>query len=106
MLWNEAWISSQDCSGDGYLDRHQGFASYRGSGAELINIMRGTVLINGDTCDWQYVYWIHAAPLDARLSGGVWYRSDGTRLGAQTWTDFATVGTYYEELCGEDRLSD
>ncbi len=33
MKWNDAWLSNQDCSGDGKLDRHFGFASYIGSGA-------------------------------------------------------------------------
>jgi hypothetical protein len=106
MLWNEAWISSQDCDGDHYLDRHSGFASYRGSGAELTNIMRGTMLENEQACEWHYVYWISAAPLDAQLTNGVWYKSDGTLLGSQIWTDFAIVGTLYEEVCGDALAND
>jgi hypothetical protein len=106
MHWNDAWLSNEDSDGDSYLDRHDGFASYRGSGAELTNIMRGTIEQNGETCDWHYVYWISAAPLDATLTGGVWYASNGTKLGSQLWTDFAIVGTLYQEVCGEELAND
>ena len=106
MLWNDAWLSDEDCDGDSYLDRHRGFASYRGSGAELTNIMRGAIEQNGEICDWHYVYWISAAPSDATLTNGVWYASSGEKLGPQIWTDFAVVGTLYQEVCGEARSND
>ncbi|ETB63817.1 TPA: hypothetical protein DIC38_02245 [Candidatus Nomurabacteria bacterium] len=42
MKWNDAWLSNQDCDGDGKLDRHLGFSSYKGSGAWLTNHASGT----------------------------------------------------------------
>lgn len=42
MKWNDAWLSNQDCDGDGLLDRHYGFDSYIGSGAWLTNHQSGT----------------------------------------------------------------
>jgi len=41
MKWNNAWISNNDCDGDGTLDRYQGFDSYIGSGAWTTNHMTG-----------------------------------------------------------------
>ena len=96
----------EDCDGDSYLDRHAGFASYRGSGAQLTNMLRGTIEQNGELCDWHYVYWIVAAPSDARLQNGVWIAADGSQLGAQIWSDFAVTNTLYQEVCGEAREHD
>lgn len=42
MKWNNAWLSNQDCNGDGLLDRHFGYPSYIGSGAWLTNHQSGT----------------------------------------------------------------
>jgi hypothetical protein len=102
MLWNDAWLSNQDCDGDELLDRHFGYASYRGSGAELTNIMTAPFERDGEACEWHYVTWFAAAPLDATLVNGVWMNADGTRLGAAIWTHFATVNTLYQEVCGDD----
>mgnify|MGYP005847994471 FL=1 len=33
MKWNDAWLSNEDCDGNGLLDRHYGYDSYIGSGA-------------------------------------------------------------------------
>jgi hypothetical protein len=42
MKWNDAWLSNQDCDGDGLLDRHYGFPSYIDSGAWETNHMLDT----------------------------------------------------------------
>ena len=56
MKWNDAWISNKDCDGDGLLDRHYGFTSYRGSGAWLTNHMRG-VEVDEDTGEREH--WVY-----------------------------------------------
>ena len=92
MKWNDAWLSNQDCDGDHLLDRHYGFASYRGSGAWLTNHQKGTYLDDkGKRQRWGYFVKIVAAPLDATLSGGTWYAADGTEIGPVIWTEFAIL---------------
>jgi hypothetical protein len=87
MKWNDAWLSNKDCDGDGNLDRHYGFDSYRGSGAWLTNQMSG-----GQGKDhWTYFTKIVAAPADATPVGGMWYTADGTEIGPVIWGAFATV---------------
>ena len=44
MKWNDAWLSNKDCTGDGKLDRHFGYLTYRDSGAWLTNHASGTYL--------------------------------------------------------------
>lgn len=99
MKWNEAWLSNKDCDGDGLLDRHYGFSSYRGSGAWTTNHMSGTYDVDGKKCTWTYFVKIVAAPLDAYKSGGVWYNSDGTEIGPVIWGDFAIVQEIYNDPC-------
>jgi hypothetical protein len=92
MKWNDAWLSNKDCNGDGLLDRHYGFDSYRGSGAWLTNHMSGKYVgVNGKNNPWTYFVKIVAAPVDATLTGGVWFMANGTKLGPTIWGEFAIV---------------
>jgi hypothetical protein len=95
MVWNEAWLSHQDCD----RDRHYGFASYRGSGAELVDAMHGRTTQDGKACEWFYYVRYVAAPLDARLQNGYWIASDGSVLGAVIWNEFAVAQTSYNTVC-------
>ena len=91
MKWSEGWLSNKDCNGDGLLDRHNGFASYRGSGAWLTNHQSGEVEVDGKMTQWVYFVKIVAAPLDAFALGGNWYAADGTKIGPQIWGDFVII---------------
>lgn len=87
MKWNDAWISTTDCDGDGKLDRHYGYPTYIGSGAWETNHMSGTD--NGKK--WTYFTKIAAVPKDAIKRGGVWYAADGSEIGPDIWGEFATL---------------
>lgn len=92
MKWNDAWLSNQDCDGDGLLDRHYGFETYIGSGAWLTNHQKGTYLDgNGKKQRWTYFVKIVAAPADAMLTGGMWFAADGSEIGPVLWNEFAVV---------------
>jgi hypothetical protein len=98
MKWNDAWLSNQDCDGDGLLDRHFGFASYRGSGAWLTNHQKGTYLdTKGKKQRWSYFSKIVAAPADATLVNGIWYAADGTEIGHEIWGEFAIIQQVYND---------
>jgi opacity protein-like surface antigen len=100
MKWNDAWLSNEDCSGDGLLDRHPGFTSYIGSGAWLTNHQAGTYEgDNGQTCNWTYFVKIVAAPADAELVGGIWYAADGTEIGPEIWSGFAVIEDVTNDPC-------
>ena len=99
MKWNDAWISNKDCDGDGLLDRHFGFDTYRGSGAWLTNHQSGTYEDNGNTCNWNYFVKIVAAPLDAEAVDGIWYNADGTEIGPIIWGDFAIIQQVENDPC-------
>jgi hypothetical protein len=99
MVWNDAWLSSQDCDHDGKLDRHHGFATYRGSGAELSNAMHGRYTEANKLCDYYYYALYIAAPLDAIKLNGNWVAANGTVLGAVIWTDFYVALTSYNTIC-------
>lgn len=99
MKWNDAWLSNQDCDGDGKLDRHFGYTTYRGSGAWTTNHMTGTYTVNGKKCKWTYFVKIVAVPLDALKSGGVWYNSDGIEIGPDIWGEFAIVQEVSNDPC-------
>lgn len=95
MKWSDSWISNVDCgldgvSGpkDGKLDRHFGFATYRGSEAWLTNHQKG---VNDDGSLWIYFTKIIAAPAEANLNGGIWYTAAGSVIGPYIWADFATI---------------
>jgi len=98
MKWNDAWLSNSDCDGDGLLDRHYGFASYRGSGAWLTNHQKGVYIDGkGKKQRWGYFTKIVAAPADATLSGGVWHAADGSEIGTAIWGEFATIQEIYND---------
>ncbi len=98
MKWNDAWLSNKDCDGDSYLDRHFGFASYKGSGAWLTNHQSGYVqLDNGKWKKWLYFVKIVAVPMDAQFINGYWYTADGTEIGYAIWNDFAVVEEIYND---------
>lgn len=86
MKWNDAWTANTDRDGDGLLDRHYGFSSYRGSGAWLTNHMTGV----DRTGDYTYFCKIVAAPLEASLKGGYW-TLDGAVIGYDIWGGFAVT---------------
>ncbi|MCX5643605.1 MAG: hypothetical protein NTZ17_02810 [Phycisphaerae bacterium] len=97
MKWNDAWLSNMDCDGDKLLDRHYGYASYRGSGAWLTNHQTGTYEQDGRTCHWTYFVKIVAVPDDATAVEGVWYAADGTEIGPVIWGEFATIQEVYND---------
>lgn len=102
MKWNDAYLSNQDCDGDGFLDRHYGFASYQGSGAWLTNHYAGTYTYNGKTCRWSEVYKFVAAPADAHQADGMWYAADGTEIGQVVPfnPELAAILDVYNDPCG------
>ncbi len=100
MKWNDAWLSNVDCGGDGLLDRHHGYLSYRGSGAWLTNHQSGTYEQDGKTCNWNYFVKIVAAPSDATSSGGIWYNADGVEIGTAIWGQFAIIQQVENDACG------
>lgn len=103
MKWNDAWLSSSDCDGDGLLDRHYGFASYKGSGAWLTNHQKGTYTdANGKKQRWEYFSKIVAAPADAYISGGMWVAADGTEIGPVIWSEFAIIQEVYNDTGSGD----
>lgn len=100
MKWNDAWLSNQDCDGDGLLDRHYGFPSYRGSGAWLTNHQSGEYVdADGKVCKWTYFIKIVAAPLDATLSGGKWFNAAGVEIGTSIWGEFAIIQEVSNDPC-------
>jgi hypothetical protein len=103
MVWNDAWLSNQDCDRDGKLDTHYGFTSYRGSGAELSSAQHGryTDSASGQLCDYYYFAHYVAAPVDATKKNGNWVASNGAVLGAVIWTDFYVHVTSYNTVCFE-----
>jgi hypothetical protein len=103
MKWNEAWISNQDCDGDGKLDRHFGHDSYIGSGAWTTNHQNGTYpdpLKPTKSCRWSYFVKIIAVPTDAELLNGVWRDGSGDEIGPVIWGEFAIIQQVYNDPCG------
>jgi len=100
MKWNDAWLSNRDCDGDGKLDRHYGYDSYRGSGAWLTNHEFGTYVNDtGENCSYTDFCMIVAAPADAYAEGGVWYEADGTEIGPVIWGSYATIQEVANDPC-------
>jgi len=98
MKWNDPWIASSDCDGNGVLDRHHGFDSYIGSGAWETNHQSGTYLGNdGKEYRWSYFCKIIAVPTTAVLNSGVWYESDGKEIGPSIWDSFAVIEEVYND---------
>jgi hypothetical protein len=100
MTWNEAWIGSRDCDGDGLLDRHFGYPSYIGSGARLTNHMTGSYELDGRTCRWRQHFSFTAAPSDAELVDGIWYDAEGEELGPVIWEEFIRQAGPLHDPCG------
>ena len=100
MKWNDAWLSNQDCDGDGLLDRHYGFDSYIGSGAWLTNHMAGEYWDSEDNvCHWFYFVKIVAAPADAYTENGIWYTAEGAEIGPVIWGEFAIIQEVSNDPC-------
>jgi hypothetical protein len=92
MKWNDAWLSNEDCDGDGLLDRHYGFPGFIGSGAWLTNHQKGVYDdANGKKQRWEYFVKIVAAPADATTDGLAWFAADGTMIGPVLWGEFAII---------------
>jgi len=103
MKWNEQWMSNEDCSGDGLLDRHRGFDSYIGSGAWETNQMSGEYIDDeGNTCVWNYFTKIVAAPADAYTEDGIWYTVDDVKIGEVIWGEFAVTMEVENDTCTGD----
>ena len=101
MKWNDAWLSNQDCDGDGELDRHLGFDTYIGSGAWLTNHESGVYEdADGNLCEYDYFVKIVAAPADATLTDGIWYDFDGNELGYVIWNQFIVIQEQTDDPCG------
>jgi len=99
MKWNDAWMSNNDCDGDGLLDRHFGFDSYIGSGAWETNHQSGEYEVDGEICKWNYFVKIVAAPADAYSVSGYWYTADGEEIGPVIWGDFAIIQEVENDSC-------
>jgi hypothetical protein len=101
MKWNDAWLSNQDCDGDGELDRYYGFDSYIGSGAWLTNHQSGSydLTVNGKVKKYHWTYFVKivAVPADATAAGGFWYDADGVEIGPVIWGAFAIVQEVYND---------
>ncbi|HPH45003.1 MAG TPA: hypothetical protein PL086_11185 [Candidatus Aminicenantes bacterium] len=98
MKWNEAWLSTKDCDGDGKLDRHFGFPSYKGSGAWLTNHQSGVYLGgDGKEYSWNYFCKIAAVPADAVKTNGVWHTAGGVEIGPDIWGEFAVIQEVYND---------
>jgi hypothetical protein len=101
MKWNEAWLSNQDCDGDGKLDRYYGFSSYAGSGAWETNHMNGTYEgTDGNECQWNYFVKIVAVPANATLLDGYWHAADDQIIGYDVeWGSFAAIDEVFNDKC-------
>lgn len=111
MKWNDAWMSNQDCDGDGKLDRHYGFTSYVGSGAWETNHQSGVYTdASGKDCKWTYFCKIVAVQADATLglpnnvdvwgyNHLTWYAKDKNVIGYEIWGEFATIQEVNNDPC-------
>ena len=100
MKWNDAWLSSRDCDGDGTLDRHLGYDSYIGSGAWLTNHQSGEdETEEGEICKWNYFVKIVAAPADGYVEDGSWYTADGSEIGPVIWGASAIIQQVENDAC-------
>jgi len=101
MKWNDQWISNEDNTGDGKLDRHFGYPSYIGSGAWETNHQSGfdVIAVNGKNkqIHWSYFVKIVAAPSDAYTLDDVWYGSDDVEIGPVIWGSFAVIQRVYND---------
>jgi hypothetical protein len=98
MNWDKNWLSNEDKDGDGKLDRHYGFPSYRGSGAWLNNLQSGDYEIDGDGFVWNSFTKIVAAPDSAASVLGFWISEDGKEIGSVIWGEFAIIQDVYNDV--------
>jgi hypothetical protein len=99
MKWNDAWLSNQDCNGDGKLDRpDDSGGTYVGSGAWLTNHNAWTVTVNGKEMHAEEFTKIVANPVGVTVGapyndyfGGWSEYLNGTFFGIQIWGDFAVI---------------
>ena len=105
MKWNDAWLSNQDCDGDGSLDRHLGFESYIGSGAWEEYHEFGVLVDDetGEESNYTYYCKIVAAPADAYIADGYWWTAEGVEIGAVIWGEFAIIQEVYSGPEGHDK---
>jgi len=100
MKWNDAWLSNQDCDGDGLLDRHLGYDTYIGSGAWLTNHWTTTYMDEfGNECVYDEFTKIIAVPEDATKTEGIWYNAEGIEIGPDIWGQFAIIQSVINDPC-------
>ena len=104
--WNDAFLSTQDCTGDGYLDIANGQPSYRGSGAWITTKWTTTYTDQeGNKCEvFQFAKYV-AVPVGAEFDEdeGLYYDEDGNIIGeivdAEGFEDFANVQFIINDPC-------
>ena len=103
MKWNDAWLSNQDCDGDGKLDRpldENDRQYYFGSGAWCTNHWTTTYTdVDGNECVYDEFIKIVAVPEDAGLTDGYWYAADGKEIGENIWGQFAIIQYIVNDPC-------
>lgn len=85
MKWNDAWLSNEDCDGDGKLDRP---TPYIGSGAWLTDHQK---YVGTDGNVYNYFVKIVAVPANAIKVNGIWYAANGKIIGPAIWGEFAII---------------
>jgi len=100
LKWNDAYLSGRDCDGDGSLDRHLGYPSYRGSGAWYTQHQSGEYpAADGTICHWTTFAKVVAVPADAIRRGVNWETADGTEIGPAFQGDFAIIQMVQNDPC-------
>ena len=98
--WNDAWLSKQDCDGDGLLDSRYGYDSYKGSGAWVTNHWTHTHLNeDGKKCKVTIFRKYIAVPEGSYVEDQVFYNADGTEIGEYAFPDFALVQKVVNDPC-------
>ena len=90
IKWNDDYRSDTDCDGNGWFDRHYGYATYVGSGAWYTNHVSGTYFGEPAKSFSKVV----AVPDDAVLAGSMWYTADGREIGYDARRMRHRHGTY------------
>lgn len=98
--WNDAWLSTKDCDGDGFLDSRYGYDSYKGSGAWVTNHWT-YIYINEDGKKCNYIVFRKyiAVPVDAYVENKIFYTIDGIEIGEYAFPDFALVQKVVNDPC-------
>jgi len=100
--WNDAYLSTKDCDGDGYLDFPNGEESYRGTGAWTTTKWTKTYTDSeGNQCRVSQFTKFVAVPIDATSDETLYYDSDGTEIGQVVvdFEDFALVQMIWNDPC-------